>query len=167
MTSWDSFHIKTTPSGFRPRKASKSLEVIKEGSIPVPIYVHTNIIPQREPQPARFFTKPCQLENSGRLSNTRARFIRELLRHETHPPEILRLGESPQGSRAHGHQTRQRRNRGTQTHGWRFCRLHPRMQKLREWQSEQHEIFSGGDDHAISFACQKFAVKITDVNFAI
>ena len=29
------------------------------------------------------------------------------------------------------------------------------------------EIFSGGDDHAVSFACQKFAGKTTDVNFAV
>jgi integrase len=42
--------MKTNLSEAKSRKASQPFEVVKEGSISIPIYVHTNIIPQRDPQ---------------------------------------------------------------------------------------------------------------------
>ena len=42
--------MKTNLSQPKSRKANKPLEVVKEGSISIPIYAHTNIIPQRDPQ---------------------------------------------------------------------------------------------------------------------
>jgi hypothetical protein len=45
--------MKTVPSESKTGKSGKSnrpFEVVKEGSFSVPIYVHTNIIPQRDPQ---------------------------------------------------------------------------------------------------------------------
>jgi hypothetical protein len=41
--------MKTNLSEPKSRKANKPLEVVKEGSISIPIYAHTNIIPQRDP----------------------------------------------------------------------------------------------------------------------
>ncbi len=42
--------MKTNPSESKTAKSSKPLEVVKEGSISVPIYASANIIPQRDPQ---------------------------------------------------------------------------------------------------------------------
>jgi integrase len=42
--------MKTSPSESKPVKANKPLEVVKEGSISIPIYAGQNIIPQRDPQ---------------------------------------------------------------------------------------------------------------------
>lgn len=42
--------MKTDPSEAKSRKTSKPFQVIKEGSISIPIYAHTNIIPKRHPQ---------------------------------------------------------------------------------------------------------------------
>lgn len=42
--------MKTNLSEAKSRKSNKPLEVVKEGSISIPIYAHTNIIPQRDPQ---------------------------------------------------------------------------------------------------------------------
>jgi integrase len=42
--------MKTDPSKAKSSKNSKPLEVVKVGSISIPIYAHTNIIPQRDPQ---------------------------------------------------------------------------------------------------------------------
>lgn len=42
--------MKTDPSKSKTRKTSHPFEVVKVGSVSVPIYAHTNIIPQRDPQ---------------------------------------------------------------------------------------------------------------------
>jgi integrase len=42
--------MKTKPSGTHSRIANRPLEVVKEGSVSVPIYAHTNVIPQRDPE---------------------------------------------------------------------------------------------------------------------
>ena len=42
--------MKTNLSKVKSRKASQPFEVVKAGSISIPIYAHTNIIPQRAPQ---------------------------------------------------------------------------------------------------------------------
>jgi integrase len=42
--------MKTNLSKSKTRKTSKPLEVVKEGSISIPIYASQNIIPQRDPQ---------------------------------------------------------------------------------------------------------------------
>jgi integrase len=42
--------MKDDPSKAKSYKTSQPFDVVKVGSISIPIYVHTNIIPQREPQ---------------------------------------------------------------------------------------------------------------------
>lgn len=42
--------MKTDLSKSKSLKTSQPFDVIKAGSISIPIYVHTNIIPQRDPQ---------------------------------------------------------------------------------------------------------------------
>jgi integrase len=42
--------MKNDLSEAKSRKASEPFEVVKQGSISIPIYAHTNIIPQRDPQ---------------------------------------------------------------------------------------------------------------------
>jgi integrase len=42
--------MKTDSSKSKSRKTSQPFDVIKEGSISIPIYAHTNIIPHRHPQ---------------------------------------------------------------------------------------------------------------------
>jgi integrase len=42
--------MKTDPSKAKSHKTSQPFEVVKVGSISIPIYAHTNIIPQRDPQ---------------------------------------------------------------------------------------------------------------------
>jgi integrase len=42
--------MKTNLSKVKHHNAHRPLEVVKEGSISIPIYVHTNIIPRRDPQ---------------------------------------------------------------------------------------------------------------------
>ena len=42
--------MKTDPSKAKSCKTSQPFEVVKVGSISIPIYAHTNIIPQRDPQ---------------------------------------------------------------------------------------------------------------------
>ena len=46
----DSVGTKTDLSEAKSRKNTKPFAVIKEGSISIPIYAHTNIIPQRDEQ---------------------------------------------------------------------------------------------------------------------
>ncbi len=40
--------MKTHPAEAKNRKNGKPLEVVKVGSVSVPIYRHTNIVPQRD-----------------------------------------------------------------------------------------------------------------------
>lgn len=42
--------MKTTPSKPKSHKTSKPFEVVKSGSISIPIYAHANLIPHRHPQ---------------------------------------------------------------------------------------------------------------------
>ncbi|MFZ0828831.1 MAG: site-specific integrase [Verrucomicrobiia bacterium] len=42
--------MKNDPSKAKSHKTSQPFEVVKVGSISIPIYAHTNIIPQRDPQ---------------------------------------------------------------------------------------------------------------------
>jgi len=42
--------MKTFSSEAKNRNANRPLEIVKQGSISIPIYAHTNIIPQRDPQ---------------------------------------------------------------------------------------------------------------------
>jgi integrase len=42
--------MKTDPSKAKSRKTSQPFEVVKMGSISIPIYAHTNLIPHRHPQ---------------------------------------------------------------------------------------------------------------------
>jgi hypothetical protein len=42
--------MKNDPSKAKDHKTSHPFEAVKVGSISIPIYAHTNIIPQRDPQ---------------------------------------------------------------------------------------------------------------------
>ena len=42
--------MKTNLSEVKNCKANRPVEIVKQGSISIPIYAHTNIIPQRDPQ---------------------------------------------------------------------------------------------------------------------
>jgi hypothetical protein len=42
--------MKSTPSESKNRKTREPFDVVKVGSISIPIYANTNIIPQRHPQ---------------------------------------------------------------------------------------------------------------------
>ena len=42
--------MKMNPSEAKNRNTNRPLEIVKQGSISIPIYAHTNIIPQRDPQ---------------------------------------------------------------------------------------------------------------------
>ena len=46
----DNVGMKTVPSETKTDKTSGPFEVVKAGSISIPIYAHTNIIPQRDPE---------------------------------------------------------------------------------------------------------------------
>jgi len=47
--------MKTDPSKAKSHKTSQPFEVVKVGSISIPIYAHTNIIPERDPQTGAIF----------------------------------------------------------------------------------------------------------------
>jgi len=46
----DNVFVKIDPEKAKKRKNTKPFEVVKQGSISIPIYAHTNVIPQRNPQ---------------------------------------------------------------------------------------------------------------------
>jgi integrase len=50
--------MSSDPSEAKKSKIRKPLEVVKQGSISVPIYAHTNIIPQRDPQTDAILYEP-------------------------------------------------------------------------------------------------------------
>jgi len=54
----DRFHVKTTPFKAISHKTGRPFEVVKEGSISIPIYAHKNTIPRRHPKTGAILYEP-------------------------------------------------------------------------------------------------------------
>ena len=65
--------MKNDLSKSKSPKTRQPFDVIKEGSILIPIYAHTNIIPHRHPRRVLFSTRTCGKGSSRPELNTKAK----------------------------------------------------------------------------------------------
>ena len=130
-TKTGQFRMKTSPVEPKKQKNGKPFDLVKVGSVSVPIYRHTNIIPQRDSQ-GRIIYGPPGANGKPKAFVKYESDIYTVAYYQGSKRVRLKFSDSEkakEGSRTRRDQAHQRRNRGPQTQGPRPRRLRPRDAK--------------------------------------